>query len=115
MTVTEIKSKDGYQQLIKNYKLVIINAYVSWAGPSITISPHFEKLSNQMPYNPKKLVFAKLNIDELPDLADEIGVQSVPTFFVYRDGVKKETILMPSPERLKKMVIACIDQANEPE
>ncbi|EWZ85187.1 hypothetical protein NW765_006834 [Fusarium oxysporum] len=33
MPVTEIRSQDDYEKLLKKYKVVIINANASWAGP----------------------------------------------------------------------------------
>ncbi|TXB95713.1 hypothetical protein FocTR4_00016488 [Fusarium oxysporum f. sp. cubense] len=47
MPVTEIKSQDDYEKLLKKYKVVIINAYASWAGPCKAMSPIYERLSNQ--------------------------------------------------------------------
>lgn len=32
--------------------------------------------------------FVKFDVDELKDLAAELGVRSMPTFQLYRDGVK---------------------------
>ncbi|KAL9564293.1 hypothetical protein ACKAV7_011484 [Fusarium commune] len=79
MPVTEIKSQDDYENLLKKYKVVIINANASWAGPCKAMSPIYDRLSNQIPYNPKYFALAKLDIDEVSDLAEKLDVQGVPT------------------------------------
>ncbi|KAH7151013.1 hypothetical protein DER46DRAFT_628901 [Fusarium sp. MPI-SDFR-AT-0072] len=103
MPVTEIKSQDDYENLLKKYKVVIINANASWAGPCKAMSPIYDRLSNQIPYNPKYFALAKLDIDEVSDLAEKLDVQGVP----------KDNILMPGPSTLQKFLISWSDKAHE--
>ncbi|CVL06703.1 related to thioredoxin [Fusarium mangiferae] len=113
MPVTEIKSQEDYERLLKKYKVVIINANASWAGPCKAMSPIYERLSNQIPYNPELLVLAKLDIDDVPDLAEKLDVQGVPFFMIYENGKRKENFLMPSPTTLQKFLITWSDKAHE--
>jgi thioredoxin 1 len=111
MPVTETKSLGECEELIKKFRIVIINACVSWAGPCKTISPIYDKLSNQIPYNPKYFVLAKLDIDEVPDLAEKLDVPGVPFFMAYEDRKRKDNVLMPSPSSLQKFLISWSDKA----
>ncbi|KAF5710114.1 thioredoxin [Fusarium globosum] len=113
MPVTEIKSQEDYGKLLKNYKVVIINANASWAGPCKVISPIYDKLSNQIPYNPELFILARLDIDDVPDLAEKLDIQSVPVFMIYENGKRKENLLMPSPTTLQKFLISWSDKAHE--
>ncbi|TVY74941.1 Thioredoxin [Fusarium oxysporum f. sp. cubense] len=113
MPVTEIKSQDDYEKLLKKYKVVIINANASWAGPCKAMSPIYDRLSNQIPYNPEYFALAKLDIDEVYDLAEKLGVHGVPFFMAYEDGKRKDNILMPSPSTLQKFLISWSDKAHE--
>ncbi|KAG9498154.1 hypothetical protein J7337_011049 [Fusarium musae] len=96
MPVTEIKSQDDYEKLIKKYKVVIINA-----------------LSNQIPYNSELFVLAKLDIGDAPDLAEKLDVQGVPFFMAYENGIRKDSVMMPSQSTLQKLLISWSDKAHE--
>ncbi|KAF5650641.1 thioredoxin [Fusarium sp. NRRL 25303] len=113
MPVTEIKSQEDYERLLKKYKVVIINANASWAGPCKAMSPIYDRLSNQIPYNPELFVLAKLDIDDVPDLAEKLDVQGVPFFMIYENGKRKENFLMPNPTTLQKFLISWSDKAHE--
>jgi len=69
---------------------IVIDAYAVWCGPCQMMLPIFEELSKEMS---SKYKFAKLNIDELRDVAIKYGISSVPTFLFIKDGklVKRET------------------------
>ncbi|KAF4954339.1 hypothetical protein FGADI_5362 [Fusarium gaditjirri] len=113
MPVTEIKSQDDYDTLLKKYKVVIINANASWAGPCKAMSPIYDRLSNQILYNPEYLLLAKLDIDDVSDLADKLDVQGVPFFMAYENGKRKDSIMMPSPNALQKFLVSWSDKAHE--
>lgn len=34
----------------------------------------------------KDIHFAKIDVDDLPDLAQELGVTAMPTFLLFKDG-----------------------------
>ncbi|KAF5722698.1 thioredoxin [Fusarium mundagurra] len=113
MPVTEIKSEDDYEKLIKKYKVVIINAYTSWASLCKTMSPIYERLSNQIPYNPELFVLARLDIGDAPELAEKLDVQGVPFFMAYENGIRKDSVMMPSQSTLQKFLISWSDKAHE--
>ncbi|KAF5571037.1 phenol 2-monooxygenase [Fusarium phyllophilum] len=100
MPVTEIKSQEGYEKLLKKYKVVIINAYASWASLSKTTSPIYDRLSKQIPYNPGLFVLARLDVGDAPDLAEKLDIQGVPFFMAYENGERKDSAMMPS-QRIK--------------
>ncbi|KAF5592400.1 hypothetical protein FPCIR_5721 [Fusarium pseudocircinatum] len=113
MTVTEIKSEDDYEKLIKKYKVVIVNAYTSWASLSKTMSPIYNRLSNQISYNPESLVLARLHIGDAPDLAEKLDVQGVPFFMAYENGIRKDSVMMLSQSTLQKFLICWSDKAHD--
>ncbi|EXM16155.1 Thioredoxin domain [Fusarium oxysporum f. sp. vasinfectum] len=113
MPVTEIKSQDDYEKLLKEYKVVIINANASWAGPCKVMSPIYERLSNQIPYNPKYFALAKLDIDEVSDLAEKLDVPGIPFYVAYENGKRKDDIYMPGLSTLEKFLISWSDKAHE--
>lgn len=57
-------------------RLVVIDFYAQWCGPCKRIAPEFEQAAAEFP----DVVFLKVDIDVLEDIATEYEVSSMPTF-----------------------------------
>ncbi len=75
---------------------VLVDFWAEWCAPCRMLAPIFEKLSEK--YS-DKVVFAKVNVDEWPDLAEEYGVMAVPTLILFVNGVEVERIIGLVPEK----------------
>ncbi|KAG8527626.1 uncharacterized protein KY384_007779 [Bacidia gigantensis] len=69
----------------------------TWCGPCKVVAPRIVKLSQQY----ENVRFYKMDVDELPDLAQELGVRAMPTFLVYKDGNKVEEIVGADDRRVE--------------
>jgi thioredoxin 1 len=76
MTVTDHDEtvKDG---------IVLIDFWAAWCGPCRQFGPIFERASERH----TDAVFAKVDTEAEPELAQRYGVSSIPTLVVYRDGI----------------------------
>ena len=63
-------------------KLVVVDFTATWCGPCQRIAPVFVKLAEEMP----DVVFVKVDVDKLGELAAQLGVTSMPTFLFMRNG-----------------------------
>lgn len=61
---------------------IIIDFWADWCYPCKEMSPVFEEISKEI----KGLKFAKMDVDEEPELASKFGVMSIPTFLFLKDG-----------------------------
>lgn len=52
---------------------IVVDFWATWCGPCKVIGPKFEELSDDPAY--ADLVFAKVDVDECPQVAEEAGVQ----------------------------------------
>lgn len=52
----------------------------------------------------KDIYFTKIDVDELSDLADELDIQAMPTFLLFKDGKEIDRQLEPSPKALSLML-----------
>ena len=65
-------------------KPAIIDFYASWCGPCRQMLPILEDISKEMG---DKVKICKMNVDESPNKASELGIRSIPTIlFVPLNG-----------------------------
>ncbi|KAB1671664.1 thioredoxin family protein [Klebsiella pneumoniae] len=102
MTVIEITSKKQFDDLVAEKPYVALQAHASWCGPCKAISPLFNKHSDALASD--SYAFAKFDTDDVPDLAFELGISSIPAFFFFENGDKANDIKGANPPALKKAV-----------
>ena len=75
-------TKDNIKDIIAT-GVVMIKFGAKWCGPCRQIAPIIEKISTDFD---KKVIVGDINIDNEPELANEMGIRSVPTIIFYKDG-----------------------------
>ena len=81
-------------------EVVIVDFYADWCGPCQMLAPVLEDLDKE-----ENLKIVKINVDNIPELARQFRVMSIPTLLLFKDGkfVKKELGYMPI-ERLREFI-----------
>lgn len=103
MTVGDIKTKPEFDELVKAKPYVLIQAHASWCGPCKAISPFFDKAASEYESVADQYAFVRFDTDEVPDLAQELGIRSIPAFFLFENGEKTENLSGANPPALKKL------------
>lgn len=62
--------------------LVLVDFYADWCGPCKMLTPILEDLSNDR----NDVLFAKINVDEFPDVAAAFKVTTIPTMLIFNNG-----------------------------
>ena len=76
-------TNDNYEQeVMKSEGTVLVDFYADWCGPCKMQGPIVEQLAEER----TDVKFCKLNVDEVMPIAMELGITSIPTIMVVKNG-----------------------------
>ena len=81
-----------FQELVQGEKPVLVDFWAPWCVYCRRIAPAYEKIAQQ--YG-EELVVAKLNIDEVPEIAEQERIEVIPTLVMYKGGKALGSIVAP--------------------
>ena len=89
---------------------VIVDFWAPWCGPCKQLGPILEKAVTEAG-GAVRLV--KVNIDENPEIAQQLRIQSIPTVFAFKDGQPVDGFMGAIPEsQIKTFVSGLIGGAD---
>lgn len=100
--VMELSSGTFENEVLKHKTPVIVDFWAAWCAPCKMLAPRFAELE---PEYKGKLKFAKINVDENPDIAQANDITGIPCLIVFSHGkeIGRITGLMPKAE-LKRLI-----------
>lgn len=88
--IVELRSRADFDEVLtmSRDRLVVIDFFATWCPPCVRIAPRFQELADELP----DVMFYKLDVDAVSDVAASQGIRAMPTFKIYRNGLCEETI-----------------------
>ena len=88
--VKELTNGD-FTELLENNKdkLVVVDFYAEWCMPCVMMGPVFEEVAGAN----KEVEFAKVNIEDAKQLAQDNSVSSIPCLVFFKDGKEVDRIV----------------------
>ena len=94
---------------------VLVDFWAPWCGPCRALSPNIEKVVKE---KAGRIRLVKINIDENPAIAGQLGVQSIPAVFAFAGGRPVDAFMGNIPEseiqRFADKVIAAAGPGQPP-
>jgi thioredoxin len=87
-------TEGDWPTLLASDQPVLVDFWAEWCPPCHRLAPVFEKLAAR--YG-DEIRFAKVNIDEFAQLANQLGIRSIPTLVLFREGKEVERLVGVRP------------------
>jgi thioredoxin 1 len=99
--ITEL-TDENYKGFVSKDGLVLVDVHASWCNPCKLISPIVDEISN---YFYEKVSVGKLEADKNRETLAELGVRSIPTILLYKNGeIVDRSVGSVSREKLTEMI-----------
>ncbi len=82
MSVIEL-SRENFDAMVTGQPMVLVDFWAHWCGPCRVFDPVYRRVSEKHP----NITFAKVNVEQEPELAEDFNVRSIPMLMIFREGI----------------------------
>jgi thioredoxin 1 len=101
--VLEFNDANFQTEVLESSQPVLVDFWAPWCGPCRGLAPTIEQLADEYV---GKVSVGKVNTEESPQTATNFGINSIPTVFLFKNGVVVDQVAGLQP---KEKFIQVID------
>ncbi len=96
-------NNENFDKIISDDKhVVLVDFWAEWCGPCRRQGAVLDELAEKLD---EKVIIAKVNVDDNPDIAIKFGIMSIPTLIVFKKGKTEEkTVGLTDSDELMSML-----------
>ncbi len=77
-------NETNFTEFVKATPVAIIDMWAEWCRPCHAMAPVMEQLAQE--WAEKSVLVGKINVDYNRNISAQYGVQSIPTFLIFKNG-----------------------------
>jgi thioredoxin 1 len=81
---TTTLNMENFETTVTADGITLVDFWAEWCGPCKMFGPIFEQTSEENP----DVTFAKVDTEAEQQLAGALGIMSIPTLMIFRDGIQ---------------------------
>lgn len=99
----EITCVDWQAKVLEAQQPVLVDFFATWCGPCKRMAPIIDEVAAEQE---GKAAVYKIDIDENPEIIQQYGIMSVPTFIAFKNGEPAAKILgIQTKETILEMLV----------
>lgn len=104
MAILNLNKEDFKKYVVEGNEPILVDFWAPWCSYCRRIAPAYDKVAQQ---HDGKVVFAKFDIDQASEIAEEWQIEVIPTFVLYKGGQAVASIVAPeSKAKLEEFLLA---------
>ncbi len=103
----KVSGEDFSRTVLGSEAPVLVDFYADWCAPCKYVAPLMDELART---HEGTLLVVKVDTDQAPDLSQKLGIRSIPTLILFKDGEEVGRSVGFEPEKVRTMA----DEAMRP-
>ena len=79
----------AFDKLSQQEKPVVVDFWATWCGPCMKLGPVLEEIAAER----SDIIVAKVDVDQHPEFAAELGIDAIPAVFCFREGKESARVV----------------------